>query len=178
VSDPVSLAPLLAPLTALPGVGPQRAALIEKACGGGRVLDALLHLPERIAARVAVAHPAEAPAEAEAVLAVTPISARPARSRQSGIPYVEVRTEEGVTLRFMRGRLPMIEQLLPPGQRRWIAGRIRPEGEGFSCISPAVAREAAELPLLEAIWPLTEGLRRAHLAPAIRAALARIPELP
>ena len=45
------LAPLLAPLTSLPGVGPRHATLLEKISGGRRVLDLLFTLPERIVDR-------------------------------------------------------------------------------------------------------------------------------
>ncbi|WP_191083402.1 ATP-dependent DNA helicase RecG [Roseococcus microcysteis] len=176
--NPVSLSALFAPLASLPGVGPARAALIEKAAGGGRVLDLVFHLPERITERVAVARPEEAPEGVDAILAVTPLAARAAQSRATRRRYIEVRTEQGVTLRFMGGFLGTVERQLPRGLPRWIAGRIRPEGEGFSCINPEVAADPAALPTLEAIWPLTEGLKRGHLAPAIRAALALLPGLP
>jgi ATP-dependent DNA helicase RecG len=176
VSDPVSLAPLLAPLESLPGVGPRRAALIAKAAGGTRVLDLLFHLPERIAERRLVARPEEAPASEEAALQVTALAHRAAKSGASGRRYVEIRTAERVTLRFMGGFLGHLERLLPVGETRWIAGRLRPEGEAFSAINPEVFAEPP--PTLEAVWPLTEGLRRAHLAPAVHAALALVPPLP
>jgi ATP-dependent DNA helicase RecG len=176
VSDPVSLAPLLAPLESLPGVGPRRAALIAKATGGARVLDLLFHLPERFAERRLVARPEDAAAAEEAALCVTALAHRAAKSAASGRRYVEIRTAERVTLRFMGGFLGHLERLLPPGEKRWIAGRLRAEGEGFSAINPEVFAEPP--PPLEAVWPLTEGLRRAHLAPAIGAALALVPPLP
>ncbi|HZH45318.1 MAG TPA: ATP-dependent DNA helicase RecG, partial [Roseococcus sp.] len=71
MSESVSLDALLAPISDLHGVGPRRAELLAKAAGGGRVLDRLFHLPDRIAARVRVQDPAQAPADADAVLPVT-----------------------------------------------------------------------------------------------------------
>ena len=177
MSHSVSLSGLLEPLEALTGVGPKRAALIAKACGGGRILDSLFHLPDRIAARMRVAHASLALPEVDAVLRVTPISARSAVSRATR-RYIEVRTEQEVTLRFMQPNLGWIERLLPRGEARWISGRIRPEGDGYSCINPDVATDEAAFPALEAIWPLTDGLKRGHLAPAIAGALRRLPELP
>jgi ATP-dependent DNA helicase RecG len=178
VSQSVSLQSLLDPLESLTGVGPKRAALIAKACGGQRVLDLLFHLPDRIAARMRVSHPSEAQPETDAVLRVTPIAIRSALSRATRRRYVEVRTAEEVTLRFMQSNLGWIEKLLPHGEARWISGRIRPEGDGWSCISPDVAADEAAFPSLEAIWPLTEGLKRGHMAPAVMAALRRLPDLP
>ncbi|UPY35561.1 ATP-dependent DNA helicase RecG [Sediminicoccus sp. KRV36] len=173
----VSLSNLFEPLETLPGVGPKRAALIAKACGGPRILDLLFHLPDRIAARMRVTHASLAPADQDAVLRVTPISSRTALSRATRRRYVELRTAEEVTLRFMQSNLGWIERLLPQGEARWISGRIRPEGDGWSCINPDVAADDAALPSLEAIWPLTDGLKRGHLAPAMVAALQRLPEM-
>ncbi|HZH47668.1 MAG TPA: ATP-dependent DNA helicase RecG, partial [Roseococcus sp.] len=64
------------------------------------------------------------------------------------------------------------------GERRWISGRIKPEGEGYSTISPEVAREAESLPLLEAVWTLNQGLTRPVMAAAVRASLDRLRPLP
>jgi ATP-dependent DNA helicase RecG len=178
VSQSVSLQSLFDPLETLPGVGPKRAALIAKACGGPRILDLLFHLPDRIASRTRISHAAEAPPEAEAVLRVTALATRSAMSRATRRRYVEVRTAEEVTLRFMQSNLGWIDRLLPKGEARWISGRIRPEGDGWSCISPDVAASEEAFPALEAIWPLTEGLKRGHMAPAVMAALKRLPDLP
>ncbi|MBS7812818.1 ATP-dependent DNA helicase RecG [Roseococcus pinisoli] len=181
MSQTVSLSGLLGglfePLHSLPGVGPKRALLLEKACGGPRVLDLLFHLPDRVAERRRIAHPSEAAADVDSVLQVTPLSFRSAMSRASR-RYIEVRTGEEVTLRFMQSNLGWIERLLPRGESRFISGRIRPEGEAWSCISPDVAATEEALPLLEAVWTLTEGLHRGHMAPAMKAALERLPDLP
>ena len=178
MSQGVSLQSLFDPLETLTGVGPKRAALIAKACGGPRILDILFHLPDRIAARTRISHPTEARPETDSVLRITPIAIRGTQSRATRRRYVEVRTAEEVTLRFMQSQLGWIERLLPHGEARWISGRIRPEGDSWSCISPDVATDDANFPSLEAIWPLTEGLKRGHLAPAVTAALRRLPELP
>jgi ATP-dependent DNA helicase RecG len=179
-TDPL-LAPVLAPLGSLAGVGPRRAALLQEAAGGGRVRDLLFHLPERLAQRVAIAHPREAPPEGEARIAVTALAHRVAVSRGTNRRYVEVRAEAAgapLLIRFMNGWLATVERQLPRGEARWIAGRIRPESEGYSCINPMVASTAEELPLIEPVWRLTEGLTRGPVALALRAALATLPELP
>ncbi|WP_421994457.1 ATP-dependent DNA helicase RecG [Roseococcus sp.] len=176
MSQTVSLPGLLEPLDSLPGVGPKRALLLEKACGGARVLDLLFHLPDRVAERRRITHPMEAAPDVDCVLRVTPMSYRSAMSRAAR-RYIEVRTEEEVTLRFMQSNLGWIERLLPRGENRFISGRIRPEGEAWSCISPDVAKDEDALPTLEAVWTLTEGLARGHMAPAMRAALDRLPDL-
>ena len=173
---PVSpINPLEAPLSALRGVGPTTAARLEQAIGGRRVLDLLLHLPERFAERLHIDGPQDAPPDCEVVLPVVAEGHRAVRSSK-GARYVEVRTAR-VTLRFMQAHLPWIESRLPRGEPRFVAGRLRPEGEGWSMMSPAVARDAADLPERQAIYPMTEGLRPHHIAAALAGALALLPEL-
>ena len=60
---------LEAPLVSLPGIGPKLAVLLEQATGGKRILDLLLHLPERFAERVAVPGPEAAALAGRSVMA-------------------------------------------------------------------------------------------------------------
>ncbi|WP_368419186.1 ATP-dependent DNA helicase RecG [Rhodovarius sp.] len=182
MNHPVStIAPILeAPLQTLPGIGPKLAGLLEQAVGGKRVLDLLLHLPERFAERVRIEKPEEAPADRDSVFPVLAESHRAVRSAK-GARYVEVRALSGdarVVLRFMNATLPWIEGKLPRAEPRFICGRVRPEGDGFSVMNPEVARDAAQLPEREAIWPLVAGLHRGHVARGLAAALAVLPDCP
>ena len=176
MNAPVSLDALFAPLDTLPGTGPKRAALLAKATGGARVLDLLFHLPERIAERRRVEHPVQAPADADAILRVTATAIRPAKARLTNRRYVEVRTAESVTIRILNGWLATVERQFPRGEARWVSGRVKPEGEGWSMANPEVARDPADLPALEPIHRLTESLQRPVMAAAIRAALAALPD--
>ena len=182
MNHPVStIAPILeAPLQTLPGIGPKLAGLLEQAVGGKRVLDLLLHLPERFAERVRIEKPEDAPPDRDSVFPVLAESHRAVRSAK-GARYVEVRALSGdarVVLRFMNATLPWIEGKLPRAEPRFICGRVRPEGDGFSVMNPEVARDAAQLPEREAIWPLVAGLHRGHVARGLAAALAVLPDCP
>ena len=182
MNHPVStIAPILeAPLQTLPGIGPKLAGLLEQAVGGKRVLDLLLHLPERFAERVRIETPEDAPADRDSVFPVLAESHRAVRSAK-GARYVEVRALSGearVVLRFMNATLPWIEGKLPRAEPRFICGRVRPEGDGFSVMNPEVARDAGQLPEREAVWPLVAGLHRGHVARGIAAALAVLPDCP
>ncbi len=168
-----ALAPLLEPLSSLPGVGPKRAALLAEACGGGRVLDLLFHLPDRIERRADILHPRDAPAKGEARLPVV------ARGHRAVPPrYVDVRTDAALTIRVMKGWLSTVERQLPLGETRWISGAIKPDGpdgDTFLCFNPVVAASPEALPLLEPVWGLVDRLRPADMALAMRAALALVP---
>jgi ATP-dependent DNA helicase RecG len=174
--------PLLAPLDSLPGVGPTLARLLAEATGGTRVLDLLLHLPERVVLRQPVASPAEAPLDADCILEVEVRGLRAAHSGRTGRPYVEVKTVAGgraLTLRFFNSRLPWIEKLLPPASFRLLAGRVLPEGsQGFAMLNPQVAERAEQLPRVEPVWPLVRDLTPKRLAHAMAGALEALPALP
>lgn len=173
---------LLAPVASLAGVGPTLARLLVEATGGDRVIDLLLHLPERVVIRKRVPSPEEAPLDQDCVLEVEVKSLRAARSRSTGRPYVEVRCTAGgwpLTLRHMNGRLPWIEKLLPRGSTRFLAGRVQAEGSrGWAMINPLSAEGEDRLPLVEPVWPLVRNLTPKRLGMAMDAALAKLQPLP
>ncbi|WP_431285534.1 ATP-dependent DNA helicase RecG [Humitalea sp. 24SJ18S-53] len=169
---------LRAPLADLPGLGPALAKLVGKACGGDRVVDLLLHLPDRYIQRVPVARPSEAPGDIEVILPAVVESLRDARSG-AGRPYVEIRAEAGgepLVARLMNTKLAWVQRATPPGATRWFAGPVRPEGERWSMLSPLVS--ATEPPSIEPVWPLTATLSNTRMRRSVEAALARLPPLP
>jgi ATP-dependent DNA helicase RecG len=173
---------LLAPLTDLPGVGPTLAALIEEAAGGRRVLDLLLHLPERVILRARVPSPADAPLDRDCVLEIEIKKLRAARSKSTGRPYVEVKASSGgwpITLRYINGRLPWIQKQLPEGSFRFVAGRVLAEGtRGWAMLNPLSAARPEALPLVEPVWPMVRDLTPKRLRTAMEAALERLHPLP
>jgi len=174
------LAALRAPLAGLPGIGLVTAKRLRDATGGERVIDLLFHLPERYAERLPVNSPASAPPDVDVVLAATISGLRAARSRL-GRPYVEVRAEAGdgrLTIRYLNGRLEWLGRLLPVGEVRLFAGKVKPEPGGFSMLNPVSAPPAEGLPRLEPVWPLVKDLRLSQIARAMAAAMERLPDLP
>jgi ATP-dependent DNA helicase RecG len=182
IQDAPVLAGLLAPLEQLHGVGPTLAKLLEEATGGDRVLDLLLHLPERVVIRKRVASPEDAPPDQDCILEVEVKSLRAARSRATGRPYVEVKATAGgwpLTIRYMNGRLPWIQKLLPAGSFRFLAGRVMAEGKnGWAMLNPLSAERPEGLPLVEPVWPLVRDLTPKRLRGAMEAALERLKPLP
>ncbi|MGG5821719.1 ATP-dependent DNA helicase RecG [Falsiroseomonas sp. HW251] len=182
IEDAPGLAGLLAPLEELAGVGPTLARLIEEATGGDRVLDLLLHLPERVIIRRRVESPEEAPLDQDCILVVEVKSLRAARSRSTGRPYVEVKATSGgwpLVIRYMNGRLPWIQKLLPAGSFRFLAGRVMAEGSrGWAMLNPLSAERPDALPTVEPVWPLVRDLTPKRLRHAMDAALQRLKPLP
>ena len=182
VQDALAAAGLLAPVGELHGVGPTLAKLLAEATGGERVLDLLLHLPERVIIRRRVTSPEEAPPDQDCVLEVEVVSLRAARAKSTGRPYVEVKAQAGgwpLTIRYMNGRLPWIQKLLPAGSVRFLAGRVMVEGSrGWAMLNPLSAERPDALPLVEPVWPLVRDLTPKRLRGAMEAALDRLRPLP
>ena len=174
-----ALAPLMAPLAGLKGVKENEARLIAKAAGGARVLDLLLHLPERYLVRRRIDRPSEAPAEGEVLVAVTIGSHKAGRSAQ-GRPYVRVRCEAGgepLTAFMMNWQKAWAEKALPAGATRWFAGALKAEGEDWVIVNPQVSARQDGIPPVQPVWPLTGALALPQVSQAMGAALALLPDL-
>ncbi len=173
IPDP--LAPLLAPLTELRGVGPDLAAKLARACGGERVLDLLLHLPEghvdrRDRTTLAAAMPGSIVTLALDVLRIEP----PQTARQP--TKVVVGDESGFgSLVFFR---QFAREKLPVGGRVLVSGRIDERRQIVHPDHIVPAGEATRLPPVEPVWRLVAGLFPGHVRRAIGQALAAVPALP
>jgi ATP-dependent DNA helicase RecG len=177
---PAVLNPLFAPITALPGVGPKLARLIERAAGS-RVVDLLWHLPSGVVDRRFRPTLREAPAGAIATLTLTIEEHRPAG--RAGRPYKVIASDGtgSIDLVFFHAHGEYLEKALPVGERRVVSGQIERYAERLQMAHPdhiVTIEEAASLPEVESVYGLTEGLSLKVLAKAERAALARAPALP
>jgi ATP-dependent DNA helicase RecG len=184
---PSRLDPLFAPATALPGVGPKIAPLLDRLLGQdgkpARVIDLLFHLPHGGISRDLKGSIAEAPIGEPVTLAVTVAAHRPAPPGRSRAPYkVLVEDETGdVTLVFFNLPRARIEKLLPKGARRFVSGKIELWDGTRQMVHPdriLDERGAASLPSVEAVYGQTEGLSSRLIARFVGAALQRLPELP
>src|SRR5918998_4268484 len=184
---PSRLDPLFAPATSLPGVGPKIAPLLDRLLGAGgqpaRVIDLLFHLPHGGVSRDLKGSVAEAPIGEPVTLAVSVAAHRPPPPGRARAPYkVLVEDETGdVTLVFFNAPRARMEKLLPLGSRRYISGKIELWDGMRQMVHPdriLDERGLADLPAVEAVYGLTEGLSSRMVAKFIGAALERVPPLP
>ncbi|WP_241771245.1 OB-fold nucleic acid binding domain-containing protein, partial [Acidisphaera rubrifaciens] len=163
--DHAPLAPLLAPLTALRGIGAARAALLARACGGERVLDLLFHLPDAYVDRRTRPPVRDlSPGRIATLLLEVVRHEAPTRPRQ---PWrVTAKDDTGfIDLVFFR---PAWLERLRPGTRIVVSGKVESYNGRLSIPHPdhlLPAEEAARLPAVEPVWRLTAGLyARQHAA--------------
>lgn len=147
-----------------------------------RIVDLLFHLPSGLVDRRYRPRIADLPREGVVTVEVTVGRHRPRPPFNKRVPYrVEVHDATGtLTLVFFHSHADSLKRMLPEGETRFISGRIDWYGAEPQMAHPdhiVSAEEFDKLPLIEPIYPLTEGVSGKILAKAIRAALDRVPEL-
>ncbi|MBM3601675.1 MAG: ATP-dependent DNA helicase RecG [Alphaproteobacteria bacterium] len=177
---PEILFPLFAPVTALPGIGPRLGKLVEKVAGPA-VVDLLWHLPAALIDRRYAPKIAEATPGRIATLTVKIGKHEPAHNPRR--PYKVICTDEtgALQLVFFNARADWVTKLLPPDEVRVVSGRIDSFQGVLQMTHPdhvVTVEEAASLQAVEPVYPLTAGLTLKIVNKAMRAALARAPQLP
>lgn len=177
---PEILFPLFAALNSLKGVGPRIATLLEKATGP-HVVDLLWHLPREIVDR------RERPSVADAVpgkiMTLTVQVGRHEAPSDRRRPYrIHTSDKTGpLILIFFRGDRKYLEQMLPEGSTRIVSGKLDLYNGIKQMAHPdhiQPVEKAEEIPLVEPVYPLTQGITPKVLSKAVTSALDRAPSLP
>src|ERR1035437_9619789 len=177
---------LFASLTSLPGVGPKLeqlyARLLEHETP--RVVDLLFHLPAGVIDRRARPKLHEVQPGQVVTVEVMVEEHRPAPPHRPRAPYRIIASDGSgptLTLTFFNARKDYLEKLLPVGETRYVSGTAEFYDGMLQMVHPdRVVDEQgfASLPLVEPVYPLTEGLAPGNVRRAMEGALARLPELP
>jgi ATP-dependent DNA helicase RecG len=184
---PSILDPLFAPATTLPGVGPKIAPLLDRLLGEpgrpARIADLLFHLPSGGISRDLKGSIADAPVGEPVTVSATVVAHRPSPPMRGRAPYrVLVEDETGdITLVFFNTQRARMEKLLPVGARRFVSGKIELWDGRRQMVHPdriLDERGVADLPVVEAVYGLTEGLSSRMVGRYVAAALERVPALP
>lgn len=186
---PSLLDPLFAPVSTLPNVGERVSKMIAKvagtdsASGEPRVADLLFIMPHSVIDRRFRPEIAAAPEGSIVTLEVTVDRHQPPPRGRSNVPYrVFCFDETGqIELVFFRAKAIWLEKTLPVGEEVIVSGEMSWFNGRPNMVHPdymTLASEAASLPQIETVYPLTAGLSLKVLRKAISAALERLPELP
>src|SRR2546423_1249329 len=183
---PSLLNALFAAITTLAGIGPRLEKLYRRRFGRdepARVLDLLFHLPTGAIDRRARPKLSEVVPDTVVTVAVTVDRHRPPPPHRPRAPYQIYTSDEtgDLTLTYFNARRDYLQKLLPVGERRYVSGIVELYDQMRQMVHPdRVVAEAdlAKLPLVEPVYPLTEGLSLNQVRKAADASLARLPDLP
>jgi len=188
---PPLLNPLFAGASGLKGIGDKLdkllAQFLRPAHGTPgtttRIIDILFHLPSGLVDRRFRPRIANLPREGVVTVEATVMRHRPPPPMNKRVPYrVDVSDGTGVlSLVFFHAYADSIRRMLPEGEIRFISGKIDWYNTDPQMAHPDHIVSAAEfdrMPLIEPVYPLTEGLSAKVLAKAVGQALQKLPELP
>ena len=182
---PLVLNPLFASLTSLPGVGPKLERLYARLLDreAPRVIDLLLHLPSGTIDRRARPKLREVQAGQVVTVAVTVEEHRPPPPHRARAPYRILASDDtgDITLTFFNARKDYLEKLLPVGETRYVSGTAEFYDGMLQMVHPdrvVDEKGLADLPLVEPVYPLTEGLALGNVRRTMDGALTRLPALP
>jgi ATP-dependent DNA helicase RecG len=176
---PAILDRLFAPVTALPGIGPQLGRLFER-LAGPLVVDLLWHLPSGIIDRRAAPPIRDLEADRIVTVQVRVEAHEPGTGRR---PYrVFCADDTGtLTLIYFNVKSDYLSLLFPIGAERIVSGRVEFYNGIAQIPHPDLVLRPDELDRLkpiEPVYPLTAGLAPRIVQRAAAAALDRAPELP
>jgi ATP-dependent DNA helicase RecG len=183
---PSVLDPLFAAITVLPGIGDKVARLYRRLLGREetpRVVDLLLHLPTGAIDRRARPVLRDVVPGGVVTVAVTVDRHRPPPPNRPRSPYL-IYASDGtgdVVITYFNARKDYLERLLPVGQRRIVSGTMAMYDHMLQMVHPdfvVAEAELANMPAIQPVYPLTEGLTPQALRRAIGAAVERVPTVP
>ena len=188
MSRPEALEPLFRSLHTVKGVGDKLAALLTRFFGApdgqeAIVLDVLMHMPSGMVDRRRQVGIAEAYLNQVVTLRLHIDRHQPPPRGKPHVPHrVFAHDETGeISLVFFRAQGGWVEKALPVGEERYVSGQVGFFNGEKQITHPDYIVEPdkfATLPLVEPVYPLTNGLSSKALAKLVRQAVDALPDIP
>jgi ATP-dependent DNA helicase RecG len=183
---PPVLNPLFATLSALPGIGPKLekvfARLLVREGEQPRLIDLLFHLPTSFVDRRNQPKLSQVIPDTVVTVAVTVDRHRPPPNRPRAPYNIDTSDDTNtLTIAYFNARKDYLEKLFPEGELRYVSGTATLYDGHLQMVHPDRVVDAAglaKLPLIDPVYPMTEGLYPNQVRKAVDLALARIPPLP
>ena len=186
---PSVLDPFFASVRSLSGIGPKVAALLGKLLGTDvpgaepKVGQLLFLPPNSVIDRRNRPGIAFAQEGAIVTLEVKVDQHQPAPRGKGNVPHRVIAHDDTgeIVLTFFHAQLPWLEKTLPEGETVIVSGKVEWFNGRASMVHPdyiASLEDAANLPMVEPVYPLTAGLSSKTLGRAMKEALTRVPVLP
>jgi ATP-dependent DNA helicase RecG len=182
---PPLLNPLFAFVSALPGIGPRLeklyARLLTREDDKPRIIDLLFHLPTGFVDRRNQPKLSEVVPDTLVTVAVTVEGHRPPPPNRLRAPYnIDTGDDTNtLTITYFNARRDYLQKLFPEGETRYVSGVATLYDGHLQMLHPDRVVDAAgfaKLPLIDPVYPLTEGLHPNQVRRAIEAALDRVPK--
>jgi ATP-dependent DNA helicase RecG len=183
---PSLLDPFFAAITTLPGVGPKVEKLFRKLLGRDdipRVIDLLFHLPTGTIDRRARPKLRDVVPGTVVTVEVIIDRHRPSPPNRPRVPYLIYAGDETGTLiiTYFHARADHLQKLFPVGETRYVSGTTALYDGMLQMVHPdrvVDEKGLASLPMIEPVYPMTEGLYPNQVRKAADAAAGKIPALP
>jgi len=175
---PDILNPLFAEVRVLKGIGPQLAKPLTR-LGLERVVDILFHLPVNWVERKRVELLDEGDAGRIVSIVLTAVDYRQSGGRGPFRVHATDAAGNYVTLTYFNNP-GWAKKQLPLGEPKLVSGRLDRYGQEFQIVHPDYVlepAEAGEVPEVEPVYALSEGLTNNRMGQLAGQALARVPEL-
>lgn len=177
---PEILFPLFALARTLPGIGPRMADRMQKVAGE-RVIDVLRLKPTGYVNRRLRSSIISVPEGTIATLKLHVLSHQ--GSHRIKAPYRIICSDDTsvIELVYFGSHTDYLKRSLPEGAERLVSGRIERHEGRLQIAHPdyvVTLGEADQIPEIEPVYPLTEGLTNRTVAKAARGALVLSPALP
>ncbi|MGA8818759.1 MAG: ATP-dependent DNA helicase RecG [Xanthobacteraceae bacterium] len=182
---PPLLNPLFATVSALPGIGPRLeklyARLLSREEDKPRIIDLLFHLPTGFVDRRNQPKLSEVVPDTVVTVSVRVEGHRPPPPNRPRAPYnIDTADDTNtLTITYFNARRDYLEKLFPEGETRYVSGTTTLYDGHLQMVHPDRVVDAAgfaKLPLIDPVYPLTEGLHPNQVRRAIDAALDRLPK--
>src|SRR5438067_8771134 len=183
---PAALNPLFASLSSLSGIGPKLeklyARLLRRDGEPARIIDLLFHLPSGFVDRRNQPKLSEMTPDTVVTVAVTIDRHRPPPPHRPRVPYnIEASDDTNtLTITYFNARKDYLQKQFPVGEVRYVSGTATLYDGHLQMVHPDRVVDAEgfkDLPLIDPVYPLTEGLHPNQVRKAIDLALERLPAL-
>ena len=183
---PSLLDPFFAAITTLPGVGPKVEKLFRHLLGRDdvpRLIDLLFHLPTGTIDRRSRPKLRDVVPGTVATVEVTVDRHRPSPPNRPRVPYLIYASDEtgDLVITYFHAKADYLEKLFPVGEKRYVSGTTALYDGMLQMVHPdrvVDEKGLAALPMVEPVYPLTEGLGINQVRKAADAAAGKIPALP
>lgn len=183
---PSLLDPLFAAITTLPGVGPKVEKLFRHLLGRDdvpRIIDLLFHLPTGTVDRRSRPQLRDVVPGSVATVEVTVDRHRPSPPNRPRVPHLIYASDEtgDLVITYFHAKADYLEKLFPVGEKRYVSGTTALYDGMLQMVHPdrvVDEKGLAALPMVEPVYPLTEGLGINQVRKVADAAAGKIPALP